>query len=85
MDTELGEIKESIARIDERTIAILENQDRNTQAIEAHEERDRADFKEVHGRINNVERRQNWFMGIGTGAITLTAAAWAVIKHAFGG
>ena len=85
MDTELGEIKASIARIEERTQAILEGQDRNAKDLDAHEERDREDFKEVHGRINKLERRQNWFIGIGTGLIFFVSTTWAIIKEFFGG
>jgi hypothetical protein len=85
MDKEVLEMKECLVRVDERTARILEVQEKQADSLNAHEERDREDFKEVHGRINKLERRQNWFMGIGTGVVTIITAGWAILKQTFGG
>ena len=84
MDTELSEIKQSIARIDERTTAILENQERQDDDLEAHAERDRQDFKEVHHRITNVEKKQQWIVGLGTAVIFGVTLLAGIIKGFFG-
>ena len=74
MDTELSEVKTVVARIDERTMAILQHQEDHKEALTAHEDRDRDDFKEVHHRINRLERRQNWFLGVGSAIMVIGAA-----------
>jgi len=59
MDSDIAEIHETLARIDERTSTILNNQEK----IEV---RVREDFKEVHHRVTKVERKQNWMLGVGS-------------------
>ncbi len=74
MDTELSEMKTVVARIDERTVAILQHQEDHKEALVTHEDRDRSDFKEVHHRINRLERRQNWFLGVCSALMVVGAA-----------
>ena len=85
MDTDVADIKETMARIDERTIAILMNQEKLGDSLEGHEDRDRVDFKEVHHRISRVERKQNWMLGIGTSIAFAIIAIGGVAKAFFGG
>lgn len=74
MDTELGEMKETMARIDERTVTILTHQKAQAAALNAHEDRDRKDFKEVHARVSRIERKQNWMLGVATATVAGTMA-----------
>ena len=71
MDTQLADIKALVERIDERTETIHD-------WIEKHELQDRDDFKEVHARVNKVERKQNWTLGVISmaGFAITTAIAW---------
>ncbi len=82
MDTELSEMKETMARIDERTAAILDHQEVQAKALSEHEERDRQDFKELHSRVSRVERKQNWMLGVATAVVTASVVAF---KYVFGG
>jgi len=71
------ELKEGVGRIDERTVAIHDNQKRLGRAFVGHEAKDREDFKEVHTRITTVEKKQNWTLGVGSAivfAITIAAS-----------
>ncbi len=65
--------RELLIRIDERTEA-------QHTALTAHMEQDRADFKEVHGRINRLTRGIGVVSGIGV-AVGFSLA-W--IKGIFG-
>ena len=85
MDTDVAEIKETMARIDERTTAILLNQEKLSTSLEGHEDRDRVDFKEVHHRISRVERKQNWMLGIGTSVVFVIMTIGGLAKAFFGG
>jgi hypothetical protein len=90
MDTELAEklmtLAEGVARIDERTIAIHENQDKLGKVFEDHVEDDKTDFKEVNGRITKVSNKQNWIIGAGSVAgVLLAAATGAIMKNVLGG
>lgn len=71
MDTQLADIKSLVERIDERTETIHD-------WMIKHEMQDREDFKEVHGRVNRVERKQNWTLGVLSmaGFAITTAIAW---------
>lgn len=71
MDTQLADIKALVERIDERTATIHD-------WIGKHELQDRDDFKEVHGRINRVERKQNWTLGVISlaGFVITATIAW---------
>jgi hypothetical protein len=84
MATELTELKEMVARVDERTQTILTNQENLAKTVADHETRDRQDFKEVHSRINRVERRQNWFLGVGTTVVFCVGVAVTAFKALFG-
>ena len=90
MDTELAEklmaMTEGIARIDERTIAIHENQTKLGKTFEDHADDDRIDFKEINDRVTKVSNKQNWI--IGTGSIIgllFTAVVGAAARNVFGG
>lgn len=89
MDTELVqrliELKEGMARIDERTIAIHDSQEKLGEALLTHEERDRLDFKEVDHRFNSVERKQNWMLGVGTASVFVLGLAVTFIRGLFTG
>ena len=67
MDTELArnlmDLKESMGRIDERTINIHRSQKDLRNALISHEERDRIDFDQIHGRVNRNDRKLNFLMG----------------------
>lgn len=78
------EMRDTVIRIDERTLAILDHQEKQTEALAAHEERDRQDFKSVHSRVSRLERKQNWILGIGTAAVLGATAAGAFFKGMFG-
>ncbi len=84
MSEELSEIKASMARIDERTTAILDNQERQDEDLASHAERDRQDFKEVHNRITSVEKKQQWIVGLGTAVIFGVTLLAGIIKGFFG-
>lgn len=78
MDTELAghlmDLKATTARTDERTEAILTHQEEQAKALEAHEERDRQDFKELHSRVSRVERKQNWMLGVASATVASVMA-----------
>lgn len=84
MDNELREMRDTVVRIDERTSAILDNQKKHSLALEAHEERDRQDFKSIHDRITGVEKKQNWMLGIGTAVFIGATALGAFLKGVIG-
>lgn len=85
METELAEMKECVARIDERTQVILDHQEKQVEALDAHEERDRQDFKEVHDRITGVEKKQQWIIGLGTAVIFTITIIGGFFKGFFSG
>ncbi len=85
MDTELAEMKECVARIDERTITILDHQEKQSEALVKHEDNDRADFKEVHERITKIEKKHQWFLGLGTAMIFTIALVGSFFRGIFGG
>lgn len=74
MEMELAEMKETMARIDERTVTILTHQETQAAALEAHEDRDREDFRELHKRVSKVERKQNWMLGVATATVASVMA-----------
>ncbi|MHA2067835.1 MAG: hypothetical protein ACXABY_26020 [Candidatus Thorarchaeota archaeon] len=79
-------LAEVVARIDERAGAILVSQERLEKSIQAHEDRDRIDFKEVNNRITALEKRQNWMIGVGTTVATgigMAAAGFVSIMNYF--
>ncbi len=86
MDTELAqrlmELKEGMARIDERTVAIHDSQETLSGTLKRHETEDRADFKEVHDRITKTDRKQSWMLGVAT---ALVAIFIGTVKGVFGG
>lgn len=86
MDTDLAqrlmELKEGLARIDERTVSIHDSQEQLTKTFIRHEKEDRADFKEVHHRITKTDRKQSWMLGVATAGIAIFIGA---IKGLFGG
>ena len=84
MDKQFQIMRDAVVRIDERTKSILDNQEKHTKALAAHEERDRQDFKDVHSRVSRVERKQNWMLGIGTAAFIGITALGAFLKGVFG-
>jgi hypothetical protein len=75
----------TLARIDERTEAILTRMDQHVKAFEAHEERDRQDFKDVNKRIGAVERKQNWMIGVGTTAVFCIGIVLGIVRKVFTG
>lgn len=81
MDTQETD-RELLVRIDERVASLHD-------WAETHEQQDREDFKEVHSRINRVERKQNWMLGIGTTAVFTVGIAVSIVagfvKGMFGG
>lgn len=89
MDTELAErlseLKLGMARIDERTIAIHDNQEKLSKTFTLHEMEDRQDFKEVHTRITGVDKKQNWMLGVGTAAVFVLTLIGGFFKGIFGG
>ena len=84
MDPELAELKETVARIDERTDSIHTAIKNYSKALSKHEDHDRDDFKEVHHRITKVERRQNWMLGIGTAGVFVLTMVAGFFKGIFG-
>ena len=82
MDKELAA---TVARIDERTKAILDNQHALGETFKEHEQQDREDFKTVHGRITALERKQSWILGIGTTLVFAITAAIGFAKTFIGG
>lgn len=93
MDTELAErlmeLTTGMARVDERTIAILDHQKSQNEAFVAHQKQDHEDFQVVHSRISGVEddvigvaKKQNWILGIGTACAFVITLIFGV---AFGG
>lgn len=74
--------RELLVRIDERVASLHE-------WMGDHEKRDREDFKEVHHRINRVERKQNWMLGVGSMTVFTIGIAVSVVvgfvKGMFGG
>lgn len=90
MDTELAsqlmKMTEGIARIDERTISIHENQVKLSKTFEDHVDDDRTDFKEVHKRITTLGTKQSWIVGvISVVGVGLTAAVTAIARNIIGG
>lgn len=75
MDTELAkelsDLSVSLGRIDERTTAILSHQEVFAEAMVAHQKDNRSDFRGVHGRINKIEKKQSWMIGIGTAVMSM--------------
>ncbi len=86
MDTDLAqrlmELKEGVARIDERTVSIHDSQEQLSAALQRHEKRDREDFKEVHHRITKTDRKQSWMLGVATAVVVIFVGA---VKGVFGG
>ncbi len=86
MDTDLAqrlmELKEGVARIDERTVSIHDNQEQLSAALRRHEAQDRTDFKEVHRRITRTDRKQSWMLGVATAVVVIFVGA---VKGMFGG
>lgn len=89
MDKELSDhlmnLQASVARVDERTIVILNHQKEHVENFINHEAEDRVDFKEVHTRITSVERKQNWMLGVGTAGIFVVTIVAGFFKGLFGG
>lgn len=85
MDTNLAEMKEMMARIDERTETILDHQEKQNAALTKHMDQDREDFKEVHSRISRVERKQNWMLGVGSACMFVIGAVITILKGVFTG
>jgi hypothetical protein len=65
VEEHLAKLASSNARVDERTIAILENQEDFRNRLEAHEEVDRLAFLEVGDRLGRVENNQRWYLRLG--------------------
>lgn len=88
MDTELADrladLKSGLSSIDAQCEAIRHSQDVLNDTFKTHEDRDREDFKEVHGRIAAVERRQNWMLGVGTAGLFLITLIGGFFKGMFG-
>lgn len=84
MDTELAEMKVMVARTDERTASMAKSISDIAVAMRSHEDRDREDFKAVHSRVNRVERKQNWMLGVGSAVVVLFTMAVTAAKFIFG-
>lgn len=82
MEQEVREVREMLARVDERTVAILSEQRALNERFDTHEAEDREDFKEVHHRISRTERKVNWILGLGAGIAFLVSAIGAYLKLA---
>ncbi len=66
MDKLIAETREIVGRLDERTKATQE---------------DVAYIKNDYGpRLQRVENRQHWLLGVGAGAVALVAGAWQWVK-----
>jgi hypothetical protein len=76
------ELRATVARIDERTASILNNQEKLGKALKSHEDQDHVDFKEVHDRITKVDRKQNWMLGVATAVVAIFIGT---VKGMFGG
>ena len=74
----ISDIKAAVERIDERTTIILTNQEKI-------EDRVRDDFKDVHGRVSRVERKQNWMLGVGSAVVFVITTVAGVIMSPFTG
>ena len=89
MDTELAkhlsDLNESLGRIDERCVAIHDAQEDLTKGMKTQEDRNRADFKAVHGRVNRVEKKQSWMLGVGSTLMAVVVFASGVLTKMFGG
>lgn len=81
-DHEISEMKDMVTRIDERTLTILQRIDRVAHDLNEHETEDRQDFKDLHSRVNAVERKQNWIVGIGTAIAFAATIAIGFMKAA---
>ena len=91
MDQGTAKLHEAVARIDERTGHILDGLEIHAKALAAHESRNREDFKEIHSRISDVDKRvsavsrtQNWMLGIGTAGVFVLTAVVAFFRGIFG-
>lgn len=73
MDTDLAEhfmdLKQCMARIEERTSAIHDSQEKVGMALIRHDEGNRRDFHRVDSRFIKVEKKQNWTMGVGSAIV----------------
>ncbi len=89
MDTELAkhlsDLNESLGRIDERCVAIHDAQRDMADGMKDHEDRNREDFKIVHGRVSRVEKKQSWMLGIGSALMGVVVFASGLIAKIFGG
>jgi len=89
MDTELAEalsdLKEGLGRIDERTVAIHDAQENLADTLKAHEQDNRSDFRGVHLRVNKIEKKQSWMIGIGTAVVGMITAVGSFFTGLFGG
>lgn len=78
------EARELLIRIDERTSHIATRQDEILDRFESHELQDREDFRTVFERLNKVEKRQNWIMGVGSGLMVAGGLIGAWLKTKLG-
>ncbi len=89
MDTELAkalsELTAGLGRIDERTVAIHDAQQDLTDAMRAHEDRNREDFGVVHSRVSRVEKKQSWMLGVGSTVMGIVIFASGMFAKLFGG
>ena len=89
MDTELAkhlsDLKEGLGRIDERTVAIHDAQKDLADAFKDHEKDNRTDFRGVHIRVNKIEKKQAWMIGIGTAITGMVATVGGFFTGIFGG
>lgn len=84
VEKDVQDLKAVVGRIDERTEFILEGQQKQSESLVLHEDHDRQDFKEVHHRINSLERKQNWIVGLGTAVVFFVSVGAAIVKTIFG-
>jgi hypothetical protein len=81
VEEHLAKLAASSARMDERTIAILENQEDFRNRLGDHEVQDRKDFKVVHARLERIEGNQRWFIRLGAFIGTAGLALFAFVLN----
>ncbi len=64
----------TLVRIDERTAGLA-------KSLATHIENDRIDFKEIHSRINRVDTKQSWILGVGSFCLVALGVVGAWLKN----
>jgi hypothetical protein len=74
------EVLESLARLETQSKATHDLVSNLSGALISHDRENHEDFGEIHKRVNSVERKQAWMLGVGTGIGALIGGIIMLLK-----